>query len=736
MAKKKRKDSEDLLVRIRKRYQIMTKADDENRNKAKDDLRFANVPGEQWDAKTREARGLRPCYEFNKLRVTIKRVVNEMRKNRPAGKVRAVEEGDKETADTLEGLCRNIWNVSDADTVIDYAGEYQVGGGMGAWRIATEYADDSAFEQDIVIEPIKNPFCLYADPTASDPLKRDALDWLLTDRISKASYKERYPDAEVVEFSEGNSFDDDAEWQDEETVRVCEYWYKEPYEKEIWLLETGQTVDSTAKGSDQIDPATIKKRRTAQCHRIKMCIASGNAILKEEEWAGREFPFIVIYGDWLVIEGKVHWSGLTRFAKDAQRSYNAARTAISETIAMAPQAKWWATPAQANGHMEMWNEAHNKNFPVMLFNPDPKAPNTAPQRMGGADVPVALIQESQIASEEIKAVTGIYDASLGAQSNETSGRAILSRQQQGEVATFNYSDNMGKGVRRTWEILIDLIPKIYDTERAIRILGVDGSEKYLKVNEVVTDERTGEPVTINDLSRGKYDVAVTVGPSFTTQRQEAAETYMNLAQAFPPLMQFAGDLVAKSMDLPYSDEIAERLQTMLPPPIQQLLSEGKQVPPEAQAAMAQANQLMEQVQQHGQLVQQAAQEAEQGKAEAEKAKSEVQQLMAQLETKKAQFDAHVAQKLADITLKEAQSTSSEQAQGAQQDREALAGEVKQAVADIQTMAGQFMQQAVQTMAEMQARTQPQVIVANPPKSKQVRVRRVNGELIGDVQEVA
>lgn len=741
MAKKKDKvakpkhPKEDLLLRIRKRFPVMTQADEKNRDRARDDLRFAFVPGNQWDAEIKRKRGNRVCYEFNKLRITIKRTVNEMRKNRPAGKVRAVEDGDKDTADTLEGLCRNIWNVSDGDTVIDYAGEYQVAGGMGAWRVVTKYVDDSAFDQDILLEAIPNPFCLYADPACIDPVKRDARDWILTEKISKAEFEETYPDAELVDFS--IPVEDDSDWSsdEDETVRVCEYWYKEPYEKEIWLIDTGETVDSTAPEASGIDETRIKRKRTAQCHRIKMCIASGNAILKEEDWAGPDFPFVVVYGDWVVIDGTVHWSGLTRFAKDAQRSYNVSRTAISETIAMAPQAKIWATAKQAEGHMDKWNEAHNKNFPVALFNADPQNPGI-PQRVGGADVPVALIQESQIASDEIKAVTGIYDASLGAQSNETSGKAILSRQQQGEVATFNYPDNMGKGVRRTWEILIGLIPKIYDTERSVRILGVDGAEKYLKVNQTVVDPATNQTQVINDLSRGKYDVAVTVGPSFTTQRQEAAETYMQMAQAFPPLMQFAGDLVFKATDLPYSEQIAERLKTMLPPPIQQMLGEGKSVPPEAQAALAQADMMMQQVQEQGAMAQQAMQEAEQGKAEAEKAKSEVQQLIANLETKKAQFDAYIAQKMADMAVKEAQSQSTEQAEGAEKERETLSSELQNALVEIRQQSIDFQQAALNTIAEIQAKQAPQIVVANPPKNKQVRVRRVNGELIGEVQEVA
>lgn len=714
----------DLLVRIHDRYKLMTEADSENRRLALDDLKFLHVPGEQWDPKMKQERGNdRPCMEFNKLRVTVKRVVNDMRANRPQGKVRAVEDGDKDTADVMEGLGRNIWNVSDADTIIDYAAEYQVGAGMGSWRVNTQYSTDTVFDQDIVIEPIKNPFTLFADPAAADPIKRDADDWILTEMISNAAYERRWPKADRASF-EGLEFDDDEIWSEDEMTRICEYWYKEPATKTLLLLEDGKTVD--AKKHDWSVP--VKKSRTIKCHKIMMCIASGDAILEgPTEWAGSEFPFVQVYGDWLVIDGKVYWYGLTRHSRGAQIAYNYTRTAITETIALAPQSKFWATAEQAKGHTDKWAEAHKKLFPFLLYNADPKAGGAPPQRMGGPDVPIALIQESQISSEEIKATSGIFDPSLGQQSNETSGRAIAQRQRQGEIATYNYQDNMAKGIRRTWEILNDLIPKIYDTERSVRILGVDGAEKYVKINSPRQDPATGEMVVENDLSRGKYDVTVTVGPSFATQRQEATELYTQLGQAVPQLWAVAGDLIMKSMDLPYADQMAERMKALLPPQIQQTLSEGKPVPPEVQMAMQQAQQAMQMVQEHGQLVQAAQQELEQEKAEVEKGKAEVQTLIANLKTEEARFEAKVAQKLAQIATTEANNAAKGAQSDQSQDRETLANEVREAVADIQQMAGQFMQQAAHTLAEIMAKQQTQVVV--PPRPRVTRVERQNGALV-------
>lgn len=720
----------DLLEKIRKRYRLMVDADHENRRLAMEDMKFINVPGHQWDLNMKRERGDRPCYEFNKLRVTCKRIINEMRANRPSGKVRGVEGTDKEIAETYEGLIRNIWNTSDGDTVIDYASEYQVGGGYGAWRITTDYSDDTAFEQDIKIEPIQNPYCLFADPSAKDVMKRDAMDFILTEKISKSSYEMKWPKAEKVDW-ESSEFADDEDWSTEdEEVRICEYWWKEPVDKEIWQLNDGKVIDAESDEAQDIPPEMVKRKRVVKTHKIMMCIASGEAILEGPiEWAGKELPFIVVYGEYMVVDGRTRWFGIGRFAKDAQRSYNVSRTSITETIAMAPQAKFWATPTQAEGHTDKWAEAHKKNFPFLLANPDPKQPGF-PQRMGGADVPVALIQEAQLASEEIKAVTGIFSPDLGAGSVAKSGVQERERRAQGQLATFNYQDNLSKAIQRTWEILIDLIPHIYDTERELRILGADDSEDYVKINTFVPGP-DGEPVKVNDLSVGRYDVTVTAGPSFTTKRQEAADTYQQLTQANPQIFSLAGDLIFKSMDLPYADEIAERLKVMLPPPIQDLINKDQAIPPEVQMMMQQAQQAMEMVQQQMQEVQMASQKTEMDKTEVEK-------LIANLKTEEAKFEAKIAKEMAKLAQKDARITKDqiemERDGVVQQGLQAiegerqmvnaeLANEMAQSVQAIQEMAAQFNEHAMQILAQIQEEKYEK------PKVVRIESRRENGKLI-------
>ncbi len=725
------KEDKELLITIRDRYKLMLDADKDNRREALSDMEFINVPGKQWDSYTKKERGDRPCYEFNKVRITSKRIINEMRANRTMGKVRGVEGADKETAEIYEGLIRNIWNMSDGDTVIDYAAEYQVGGGMGAWRLSTDYLSNQSFYQDISIEPIQNPFCLFADPAAKDQLKRDAADWILTDKISKAEYKAQYPRADPVNF-EAHEFDDDEDWQTDEEVRIAEYWYKEPTEKTIYQLSDGKVIDSETDEAQAIiasQPEMIKDERTIKTDKIMMCIASGDAILEgPTEWAGSQHPFIQVYGEYIIIDGKVHWHGVGRFAKDAQRSYNVSRTAITETIATAPQAKFWATTGQAKGNTKNWAKAHKENMPFLLYTPDPKAPG-APQRMGSADIPVALIQESQIASDEINMVTGIFAADVGQSNQASSGRQEIARQQQGAIATFNFQDNMSKGIKRTWELLIDLIPKVYDTERELRVLGSDGAEEYKTINTFVQGE-DGQPIKINDLNVGRFDTTITTGPNFSTKRQEAAEIYQQLMQGNPQIFGVAGDLIFKSMDLPYSEDIADRLKLMLPPEIQQTMNEEQDVPPEVQMMMSQAEQAMQLVEEQAQTVQEAAQQAD-------ISKSEVEKLIANLKTEEARFEAKVAKEMATIAKQDAGLTKKgielqrdaymEQGetalQGQQQEfNTELAGQMAQSVQAIQEMAAQFNEYAVNTLAEIEQNE------IDKPKIVRIDAVRENGTL--------
>jgi hypothetical protein len=590
------------------------------RTKALDDIRFVWLEGWQWDFKTRQLRQSlgRPCYEYNKLKPTIKQVTNDQRQNRPQIKLRATEEGDKATADVLQGLIRNIEATSNADLAYDEAFRMAVTGGFGVFRISTDYHDEDSFDQCIKILPVRNPFSVYFDADAKEWDRRDAECAWVTEIIGRDQFIARWPKAEIVSFSPGNIGDAYLDqWWQADSVRIAEYWYKVKKKKTIYELSTGEIVNAAEfdpirdeLAEPQLDemgqlvrePITVVREREVEYNQVMWELVSGSQTLEgPNEWAGKYIPIIPVWGELTNIEGLDRYCGLARTARDAQTNYNYHRSIAQEVIANAPKNPLMATPAMTLGHERQYSDLGVANDPVLYFNVDKEAPNGgAPFRSPGAtESLIPLVNAAQNDADDLKAVTGIYDAALGARSNETSGKAILARQREADVSTFDFIDNMSRAIRYEGEILIDLIPKIYDTKRIVRILGVDGTEEYVTLNEPVFDRQTGQWVTKNDLSRGKYDVAVTVGPSYSTQRMETAEAMMQLANGQGPIAMVAQYIALKSMDTPGVEDALEGLRKALV--AQGLLEPGKEdeppaPPPPDPEVMANAEYKMQQAQ--------------------------------------------------------------------------------------------------------------------------------------------
>tara|TARA_R110000822_G_scaffold3036_2_gene13850 strand:+ start:3871 stop:6021 length:2151 start_codon:yes stop_codon:yes gene_type:complete len=553
------KKDDKFMNEMRTRFELSIEADSENRVRSIDDVRFVSIQGEQWDEYQKRKRKTRPCYEFNRLRQHIRQVTGDQRQNRPQIKLRAVEQSDKDTADIMQGLIRNIESISNADKAYDTAFEWAVTGGYGVWRLKTEYNNNDSFEQDIKIQEITNPFSVYFDPSAQEFDRRDAHYAFVITKMGKEEFKQKYPNDELIDYTGANY--DIQHWIDDASVTLCEYWYKQYEDKNLLLLSNGNTVyddEIPDRSVLEANGITVIKERKVEVPSVKMAMLTGEGVIQEADWAGRFIPIVPVYGDIIDIDGEYHYSGMVRFGKDAQRVYNYHRTTMIETIANAPKVPYLVTPEQIKGFEGLWKSANAENMPFLPYNPDPRA-GGMPQRSGGVEIPQALITASQYDAEDIKAVTGQFDASMGANGNETSGRAILARQREGDTATYSYIDNLSRAIRYTGEILVDLIPKIYDTERVVRILGIDGGEKWVEINKIQIDQMSGQEIITNDITGGKYDVSVNVGASYNTQRQEASEALLEM-MGNPMLAPVVADLLAKNLDIPNSDELEKRLR--------------------------------------------------------------------------------------------------------------------------------------------------------------------------------
>ena len=172
---------------------------------------------------------------------------------------------------------------------------------------------------------------------------------------------------------------------------------------------------------------------------------------------------------------------------------------------------------------------------------------------------------------------GIFDPNQFMQGNQ-SGKAIRGQQMQIDLSNFHYYDNLTRSLKQTGRIILDLIPKIYDKERVMRIIGYDNRPEMVTINQRIVDEQGAEKI-LNDVTVGEYDVYMDTGPGYQSKRQEAVEAMIPLLQANPELFQAAGDLVFRNMDFPGADVIADRLAAVNP---MAQIDEKADIPPQVQ----------------------------------------------------------------------------------------------------------------------------------------------------------
>lgn len=552
-------------------------------DEARADVKFAFVPDSQWDEWMAKSREGRPCYTVNKVRQAMKQITNDQRQNRPQAKVRAVEGGDQKLAEVRQGIIRNIDSQLDAQRAVDTAFQFAVGGGYGVWRITTSYQDDGGFDQVIQREEIQNPYSVTFDHAAKKKDRRDARFAFVETSFARSAFRSRWPDAKLV--SVDDTTEGTKEWFGEHEVIVAEYYYKKTERKEIVLMSDGSVYEAedTAAAMDELAAKgiTVQRRRWTDRDCVYHCIVSGAEILEgPKKVPGRFIPLVPVWGELIRIEDKDLFFGAVRFAKDAQRMYNYERSTFIEVLADQPYSPFTADAGSIEGYESQYRNMRVKRDPVLFYNADPQKPNGGrPTREPPPAFPAALAQASMISSDDIKSATGIHDASLGAKSNETSGRAIIARQREGDVANFDYIDNLAYALRYDFEITNDLITETYDTQRQERIIGEDGKEDVVEVNKQEVDQQTGQPIVLNDLSQGRYDVAVTVGPSYTTQRMEAAEALQQLANDPSPLGMVAKYGFIMNLDSAGLEEVKKAARMILVN--QGLLEAGKDDKPQA-----------------------------------------------------------------------------------------------------------------------------------------------------------
>jgi hypothetical protein len=570
-----------------------------NRQEALEDLRFS--AGDQWPVEIQNSRTLesRPCLTINKIDAYVRQVVNNIRQQRPRIKVHAVNNNtDIKMADIVQGMIRHIEVNSDADQAYDTAVDFQVRMGWGFIRVTHDYVSPDSFDQEIYIKPIINPFTVYFDPNSVAPDGSDAERVLISEVLSKETFRKMYPDADDgAQFNLRGTGDTNAEWVTKEDIRIAEYFYTVQVKTKLLMLADGTKVykeDYKGNADEIIDQRdTIKKE-------IRWAKVTGMQVLEEGVWAGKFIPIVPVYGQQLIVENKRKKFGMVRQAKDPQRMYNFWQTSLTESIALAPKPKWLIAEGQDEGHETEWAQANIKSAAVLRYKQKDieGMPAPVPTRIQPEAPPAGIMTASAQVSQDMQAVIGIVDPNQLPTGN-ISGKALNGQQQQVDISNFHFYDNLTRSQRQIGKICLDLIPKIYDAQRTMRIIGDDGKPDLVEINTYGVDEE-GVYRILNDTTIGEYDIVMDTGPGYNSKRQEAIESMMPLLAADPSLMQIAGDLFFRNMDFHGAQTIADRLAAANP---MSKIDEKSKVPPQVQMQLAMSQQQLQQMQQQVQQLQ-------------------------------------------------------------------------------------------------------------------------------------
>jgi len=582
-------------------------ADTTNRAEALDDVKFA--AGDQWPVEIQNSRNLeaRPCLTINKVDAYVRQICNQQRQQRPRIKCQGMNnETDAKMAQIITGICRHVEVNSNADHAYDTAFDFAVRMGWGYWRVTTDYVRPDSFDQEIYIKPIDNPFTVYFDPNSTAPDGSDAEKCLVTVVMAKENFRKMYPDADDGgSFSARGTGDSNSEWVTKHDIRIAEYFYTRIESTSLVLLSDGTTAyEDELPNAETMDLAGIyevSKRKTFR-KTIKWCKLTAMQVLEEGTWAGKYIPIVPTYGQQCVVDNKRKKFGLVRMAKDPQRMYNFWQTSMTESVALAPRAKWIMAEGQDENHEQEWASANNTSYAYLRYkqtdiNGQPAPP---PIRQAPEQPPAAIMAAAQSITQDLQAVVGIVDPNQLPMGN-ISGKALQGQQNQVDMTNFHYYDNLTRSIAHTGRIILDLIPKIYSAERVMRIIGDDGKPELTTVNQKTGQmDENGIEMILNDVTVGEYDVVMETGPGYNTKRQEAVDSMMQLLAADPNLMQQAGDLIFRNMDFPGADVIADRLAAVNP---MAQIDEKSPIPPQVQMQLANNQQQMQAMQQQIQQMQ-------------------------------------------------------------------------------------------------------------------------------------
>jgi len=599
----------DIIARAQDNFKSCLDWEALSRQRFKEDMRFLFADSDnqdQWEpsVKARRHMATQPMITINKVHTHWLMIVNQMKENKPSIQVHPTNgEASYEAAQIYEGLIRHIEYKSNAKVAYDIASEQQVGGGIGYVQVITKYADDSTFDQEIYIKEIPDALSVYLDPHIKKRDGSDAKYAFIYEDMPRKEFERKYPNVKVP-TSNGNQ-----QWVTKDIVKVATYYEKETRKEWLYSItnddgsvkfmrESDITVEERKlfneiirTGGEGIDRRRIDK------HIIRKYLIGGTEVLEKGIWPGTYIPIARQVGEEVIIEQRLDRKGIVRYMKDAQRAYNYNASAALEYGALQSKSPYLAPVEAINGLENYWATANTENHAYLPYNSADEQGNPVPTPSKAPAPTGATVYTEGMATAnmEMSMASGQYEQTFGQQSQELSGVSIDKRIKQGNRATFHFQDAQANTVQFVGKIIIDLIPKIYDTKRIVRILGEDGSEDQIMVDPQAQqaivqkeEEADAKVKTIFNPNVGKFDVVAECGPSYDTKRAEAFDSMTKLLVAQPALSQVIGDLYMGAADFPGADKLQERMRNWIP---QSILGTG---PSEQEQQMMQQLQLSQQ----------------------------------------------------------------------------------------------------------------------------------------------
>lgn len=577
------KGDERIVAEAKKRFQRCEDWEAEARKLFIEDLKFVNGDSDnfyQWPDSIRQYRSNTqspsPCLTINKVAKHCDMIINDGKQNKASIAIRPVgDEATFEAAQIFEDCARHIEYISNADAQYDKAAEFQVQAGVGYLRLYTDYIHADTFDQEIYISAVNDPLSIYIDPDAKELDGSDARFGFEFDDMPRDEFLAQYP--RFKDKSSTVPLDNADMWESEHHTRVARYWRKEKGPKDQLVAFKNEKGEEVITRASKLGPVVVKalkeddenKFRDIDTDVVRWYKIAGDEIIERGEWAGTEIPLFPVIGKQTVIDGVLDRKGHTRAMKDPQRMYNYMASAAVEQTALQGKSPWVVPVRAVEGNETYWNTANITNHAYLPWNDidDDGQPIQRPERAQLAQVSPAFMAGMATAQDQMMMTSGQYQAQMGENENAKSGKAIAERQRQGDNATYHFIDNQALAMRRIGRNLIELIPKIYDTRRVLKIMAEDGTEKNILIDPnakqayLQKQQQHGEAVhAIFNPSVGKYAVQADVGPSYSTKRQEAFNMFERLMASDPQLIQNYGDLMFRACDAPMADELAERMK--------------------------------------------------------------------------------------------------------------------------------------------------------------------------------